>query len=81
MKGIYLVHTGYTNRLEMILTMVYAVRNYWAYGLCPSSGVQKQETEEHNVSETGSVSVLMCFVAQFFNSIHCHSYMFFSFFL
>jgi hypothetical protein len=42
----------------MILTVVYAVQNYWAYVLYASSGVQKQETEEHSVSETGSVSIL-----------------------
>jgi hypothetical protein len=36
--------------LEMILMMVYAVQNYWAYGLCPSSHVQKKETQEHYVS-------------------------------
>jgi hypothetical protein len=46
--------------IEMILTMVYAVQNYWAYGLYPSSGVQKKKTEEHYVSETGSVPVLRC---------------------
>jgi hypothetical protein len=37
-----------------------SVQNYWAYGLYPSSGVQKKQTEEHYVSETGSVSVLRC---------------------
>jgi hypothetical protein len=31
-------------------------RNYWIFGLCPSSGILK--TKEHNVSATGSVSVL-----------------------
>jgi hypothetical protein len=30
--------------------------NYWVFGLCPSSGIL--ETRKHNVSETGSVSVL-----------------------
>jgi hypothetical protein len=44
-------------RLERILTMVYVVQSYWAYfGLYPSSCVWK--TKNHNVSETGSVSVL-----------------------
>jgi hypothetical protein len=36
--------------------MVYDIQDYWVFGLCPSSGIQK--TEEHNVSETGSVSGL-----------------------
>jgi hypothetical protein len=31
-------------------------QNYWIFGLCPSSGIV--ETIKHNVSETGSVSVL-----------------------
>jgi hypothetical protein len=37
--------------------MVYVVQNYWAYfGLYLSSGMWK--TKDHNVSETGSLSVL-----------------------
>jgi hypothetical protein len=32
------------------------IQNYWVLGLCPSSGIL--ETRKHNVSETGSVSVL-----------------------
>jgi hypothetical protein len=36
--------------------MVYKTQNYWVFGLCPSSGIV--ETRKHNVSETGSVSVL-----------------------
>jgi hypothetical protein len=31
-------------------------QNYWVLGLCSSSGIL--ETRKHNVSETGSVSVL-----------------------
>jgi hypothetical protein len=31
-------------------------RNYYVFGLCPSSGILK--TREHSVSETGSVSIL-----------------------
>jgi hypothetical protein len=31
-------------------------QNYWVFGLCPSPGIL--ETRKHNVSETGSVSVL-----------------------
>jgi hypothetical protein len=34
----------------------YYSQNYWISGLCPSSGILK--TKKHNVSETGSVSVL-----------------------
>jgi hypothetical protein len=45
------------DRLERILTMVYVVQSYWACcGLCPSSCMWK--TKDHNISETGSVSVL-----------------------
>jgi hypothetical protein len=36
--------------------MVYNTQNYCVFGLCPSSGVL--ETRKHDVSETGSVSVL-----------------------
>jgi hypothetical protein len=32
-------------------------RNYWVFGLCPSSNIL--ETRKQNVSETGSISVLM----------------------
>jgi hypothetical protein len=42
--------------LLRVLTMVYNTQNYWVFGLCPSSGIL--ETRKHNVSETGSVSVL-----------------------
>jgi hypothetical protein len=37
--------------------MVYNTQGYWVFGLCPSSCILKN-TKEHNVSETGSVSVL-----------------------
>jgi hypothetical protein len=37
--------------------MVYDTRNYRVFGLCPLSRILKN-TREHNVSETGSVSVL-----------------------
>jgi hypothetical protein len=36
--------------------MVYNTQSYWIFRLCPSSGIL--ETREHNVSETGSVSIL-----------------------
>jgi hypothetical protein len=32
------------------------LQNYWVYGLFPSSGIL--ETRKHDVSETGSLSVL-----------------------
>jgi hypothetical protein len=36
--------------------MAYDTQNYWDFGLCPSSDILK--TREHNVAETGSVSIL-----------------------
>jgi hypothetical protein len=36
--------------------MVYNTQNYWVSGLCPSSGILN--TRKHNVSKTGSISVL-----------------------
>jgi hypothetical protein len=33
-------------------------QKYWVFGLCPSSGFFLNNNEKHNVSETGSVSVL-----------------------
>jgi hypothetical protein len=44
------------NKIREILTMVFNTQNYWVSGLCPSSGILN--TRKHNVSETGSVSVL-----------------------
>jgi hypothetical protein len=41
----------------MDLMMVYNTQNYWIFGLSPTSGIQKK-TKEHNVSDTGSLSVL-----------------------
>jgi hypothetical protein len=38
--------------------MVYHIQNYWGFGLFPSSGILG--TSKHDVSETGSVSVLRC---------------------
>jgi hypothetical protein len=37
--------------------MVYNTQNYWVSGLCPSSEILN--IRKHNVSETGSVPVLM----------------------
>jgi hypothetical protein len=36
--------------------MVCNTQDYWVFGLCPSSGIL--EATKHNVSETGSVSIL-----------------------
>jgi hypothetical protein len=36
--------------------MVYNAQNYWVLGLFPSSGIL--ENGKHDISETGSVSVL-----------------------
>jgi hypothetical protein len=38
--------------------MVYNTQNYWVFGLFPSSSIL--ENRKHDVSETGSVSVLWC---------------------
>jgi hypothetical protein len=37
--------------------MAYATRDYWVFGLCPSSGILRN-TKENNVSECRFVSVL-----------------------
>jgi hypothetical protein len=37
--------------------MVYNIQDYWVFGLRPSSRILK-DTEEHGVSETGSLSFL-----------------------
>jgi hypothetical protein len=44
--------------LYRVLTMAYHNHNYWVFGLFPSSGILG--TRKHDVSETASVSVLMC---------------------
>jgi hypothetical protein len=40
----------------MVLTIVYNTQNDWVLKICPSSSIL--ETRKHNVSETGSVSIL-----------------------
>jgi hypothetical protein len=47
-----------TIRFWSALTMVCDTQNCLVLGLCPSSGIL--EARNHNVSETGSVSVLRC---------------------
>jgi hypothetical protein len=37
---------------------MYNIQNYWSFGLRPSSGIL--EIRKHNVSVSGSVSVLRC---------------------
>jgi hypothetical protein len=44
------------SRFSGILTMTYNTETYWIFGLFPSSGIL--ENRKHDVSETGSVSVL-----------------------
>jgi hypothetical protein len=38
--------------------MLYNTLNYWVFGLFPSSGILG--TRKHDISETGSVSILRC---------------------
>jgi hypothetical protein len=38
--------------------MVYHTQSYWVFGLFPTSGILG--IRKHDVSETGSVSVLRC---------------------
>jgi hypothetical protein len=52
------VRDEFANRYCRVLTMVYNTLRYWVFGLCPSSGFFLNNNEKHNVSETGSVSVL-----------------------
>jgi hypothetical protein len=40
--------------------MVYDTQNYWVFRLFPSSGIL--ETRKHDISETGSVSEISCFL-------------------
>jgi hypothetical protein len=40
----------------MVLTLVYNTQNYWLFVLFQSSGILKNR--KHDVSETGSVSVI-----------------------
>jgi hypothetical protein len=45
------------SRFEKVLTMVYNTQNYWVFGLSPLPRILRT-TKEHDVSETGSVSIL-----------------------
>jgi hypothetical protein len=42
--------------INFLFEIKYGTKNYWVFGLCPLSSILK--TRKHNVSETGSVSVL-----------------------
>jgi hypothetical protein len=48
--------TSQESRFWRVLTMVYNSQVYWVFWTFPSSGIP--ETRKHDVSETGSVSVL-----------------------
>jgi hypothetical protein len=37
--GTYFLMKVRITRLQRVLTIVYNTRNYWVFGLCPSSGV------------------------------------------
>jgi predicted DNA-binding helix-hairpin-helix protein len=46
----------HTTEMNKKWKLQYYSQNYWVFGLFPSSGIL--ETREHEVLETGSVSVL-----------------------
>jgi hypothetical protein len=47
----------FEQEIQLILIRTsYKSQNYWVFGLCPLSGIQK--TRKHIILETGSVSVL-----------------------
>jgi hypothetical protein len=56
----FLLSSGYTSRHQSSETKLFRaardIQNFWVFGLLPSSGIL--ETKIHDVSETGSVSVL-----------------------
>jgi hypothetical protein len=52
----YLLILPRISPLDATLITDTQAQNFWDFGLCSSSGILK--TGEHNVSETGSVSVL-----------------------
>jgi hypothetical protein len=53
--GLYILVSA--NPPSLPINWIISRRDYWVIGICPSSGILKN-TKEHNVSETGSVSVL-----------------------
>jgi hypothetical protein len=54
--AVFLDVTLYSLTLKTEVVTMKLTQNYWVVGLCPSSGIVKPI--KHNVSETGSVSVL-----------------------
>jgi hypothetical protein len=48
------------NTIRYVNKVTQHIPNYWVFGLCPLSGILK--TRKHNVSETGSVSEMLCFL-------------------
>jgi hypothetical protein len=50
------VERVYIEQNQKVLKMEYNTQNYWVSGLCLSCGIVN--TRKHNVSETGSVSIL-----------------------
>jgi hypothetical protein len=55
-KGLCRLKYRHKRRFYRVLTIVYNTQNYRALGLRPSSGILVNT--KHNVSETGSISVL-----------------------
>jgi hypothetical protein len=52
--GVIIVSINYSTILGVLNAKI--PQNYWVFGLCPSTGILG--TRKHDVSETGSVSVL-----------------------
>jgi hypothetical protein len=55
-QGSFGIYNAYFCRKEMLISK-FISWNYWVFGLYPSSNILK--TRENNVSETGTVSVLI----------------------
>jgi hypothetical protein len=53
---IHIYHGSIRLCLNHLWVCVINIQNYWIFRLCPSSGISN--TRKHNVSETGSLSVL-----------------------
>jgi hypothetical protein len=54
-ENLAILSSNYLQTTEMMRPVIWG---YWVFGLCPSSGFFLNNNEKHNVSETGSVSVL-----------------------
>jgi hypothetical protein len=59
---VYFINTSFKSEITNLIRVLsehlkpVITQNYWVSGLFPSSGIL--ETKKHDVSETGSVSVL-----------------------